>query len=280
MKHILIAGADSYVGTSFETFLTKMYPDEYTVRTLDVRLDSFREESFEEVDTVILVAGIVHRPDAPAELYYRVNRDLAVEIAERAKAGGVSHFILFSTMSVYGRETGLITKDTPVAPKTPYGASRVQAENRILAMDCSSFAVTVLRPPMIYGPGCKGNFNSVVSIVRKLPVFPRVSNCRSMLYIENLNVFLRRVVDEGLRGIYFPRNTKPMNTTDMAKAMAQAMGKSLYTSRLLGFLTVLLRPFSKKISKAFGTLAYTDMGDEMLYEDVTDNAASVKQSVT
>ena len=119
----------------------------------------------------------------------------------------------------------------------------------------------------------------MVKLVKALPSFPRVSNRRSMLYIENLNVFMRRVIDERMRGIYFPRNTVPMNTTEMARAIADALGTRLHLSRILGAAVFLTRPFIKKFRKAFGTLVYIGMGDEALYEDVIDNASSVKLSV-
>ena len=162
MKKILITGANSYIGTSFETYL-KQFADEYTVDTVDMIDGTWREKSFAEYDTVFHVAGIAHSDNGKIseekeKLYYAVNTDLTVETAKKAKADGVKQFIFMSSAIVYGESAPigkdkLITKDTPVSPANCYGDSKVQAENGILPLNDDSFKVVVLRPPMIYGKG-------------------------------------------------------------------------------------------------------------------------------
>ena len=96
-----------------------------------------------------------------------------------------------SSAIVYGNSAPIgksktITKDTPVSPANCYGDSKVQAENGIRPLDDESFRVVILRPPMIYGKGSKGNYPLLAKLAQKTPVFPYVKNMRSMLYIENL----------------------------------------------------------------------------------------------
>ena len=128
MKKILITGANSYIGTSFEKYLKENYPDEYIVDTVDMIDGSWREKSFAGYDSVFHVAGIAHQKETKknAHLYYEVNRDLAVETAKKAKSEGVKQFIFLSSMSVYGMDTGVITKETKPNPKSNYGKSKFQ----------------------------------------------------------------------------------------------------------------------------------------------------------
>ena len=132
MKKILITGADSYIGTSVEKWLGKD-PEKYQVDTVDMRTDSWKEKDFSPYDVVFHVAGIAHVKETKEnqDLYYQVNRDLAYETATKAKSDGVRQFIFLSSMSVYGIDTGVIDKNTPVKPKSAYGKSKFQAEELI-----------------------------------------------------------------------------------------------------------------------------------------------------
>ena len=185
MKRILITGADSYIGASLAAYLQGQ---SYTVTELDVRDGGWREFSFARFDAVLHVAAIVHQKEQPEmeSLYYRVNRDLAVEIARKAKAEGVRQFILMSSMSVYGMDTGIITPETVPQPVSFYGKSKLAAEELIQKEADEQFRVCILRPPMVYGSGCKGNFQTVVKLVKRSPVFPQLRNERSMIHIDNL----------------------------------------------------------------------------------------------
>ena len=149
MKKIIITGANSYIGTSFESYM-KQFAEEYSVDTVDMIDGTWREKSFADYDVVFHVAGIAHRKETKenAELYYKVNRDLAIDVAAKAKADGVKQFVFLSSMSVYGMESGVITRDTVPLPKSNYGKSKLQAEEGIIPLADNSFAVAVIRPPM------------------------------------------------------------------------------------------------------------------------------------
>lgn len=256
MKKILITGSGSYVGSCFCEYISRF--DGYSVDVLDMQSPKWRERSFGGYDAVYHVAGIAHRKETRenASLYYEVNRDLTLEVARKAKAEGVSQLIFLSSMSVYGVERGVITPDTLPSPKSNYGRSKLEAEEGLAALSDGGFKICVLRPPMVYGKGCKGNFGSVVSLARKLPLFPRVSNRRSMIYIDNLSAFVKMAVDRELSGLYFPQNREYTNTSEMAAIIAERLGKSLRLSRLLGFGVKLMVPFVSIAKKGFGTLIY------------------------
>jgi UDP-glucose 4-epimerase len=257
MKKILICGAGSYIGGSFEQYMAP-FGDEYSIDTLDMQDASWREHSFSGYDCVYLVAGIAHRKETKenAHLYYEVNRDLAIEVAKRAKDAGVSQLIFLSSMSVYGIERGVITPDTTPAPKSNYGRSKLEAERGMDSLASENFKICTLRPPMVYGKGCRGNFGTVVALVRKLPFFPKVNNRRSMIYIDNLSLFVKIAIDRGLSGLYFPQNREYINTSVMASIIAERLDKKCPLSAFMGLGAKMAIPFLSIAKKAFGTLIY------------------------
>lgn len=265
MKRILITGADSYIGTSFEAYLSQ-WPERYQVDTVDMVDGSWREKSFAGYDAVFHVAGIAHSDtgnvtEERKALYYRVNTDLTVETAKKARDEGVGQFIFMSSAIVYGDsapigKTKVITADTPLSPANFYGDSKVQAEKGILPLNDADFHVVVLRPPMIYGPGSKGNYPVLSKLARKLPVFPAVSNQRSMLYIGNLTEFVRLMIENREAGIFWPQNGEYSNTTDLVRRIAKAHGKTILILPGLGWALKLLSRATGLVNKAFGSLSY------------------------
>jgi UDP-glucose 4-epimerase len=256
MKKILITGKSSYVGTSMEKWL-RNYPDKYSIDLISLRSDSWREKDFSEYDVVFHAAGIAHIKETKenAHHYYKVNRDLAYEVAQKAKREGVKQFIFLSSMSVYGIECGVIGKDSTPKPKGNYGKSKLQAEELITTLEDDIFKVTILRPPMIYGKDCKGNYNRLSNLAVKLPVFPDINNKRSMIFIDNLSEFVKCVIDYGDRGLLFPQNSDYVETTKMVELIAKIHGKKLLKTRLFNPLVDLMRN-NPTVNKVFGNLVY------------------------
>ncbi len=279
MKKILITGANSYIGTSFEKYIKENYPNDYVVDTVDMINDNWRKKSFAGYDCVFHVAGIAHQKETKenSHLYYEVNRELAIETAKKAKLDGVGQFIFLSSMSVYGMDTGVITKETNPSPKSHYGKSKWQAEQDLVPLDSDTFKVCILRPPMVYGKGCKGNFVKIKKLVEKSPIFPYVKNKRSMIHIDNLSSFVRLCVNKSSHGTFFPQNDEYVSTIDLAKNISKALNKKIYFEYITGIGVVLLRPFHPMLKKAFGTLVY-DIDEAMEY-CVVAKEESIKRSV-
>ena len=265
MKKILITGAGSYIGTSFEEYLKK-WPEKYTVDTVDMIDGTWREKDFSEYDAIYHVAGIAHSDsgkisEEKAKLYYSVNTDLTIETAKKAKEEGVKQFIFMSSAIVYGDSAPIgkmkmITKDTPVKPANCYGDSKVQAEKGIKKLEDDSFKVVILRPPMIYGKGSKGNYPVMAKFAKKLPVFPYVKNCRSMLYIGNLMEFVRLMIDNDETGTFWPQNPQYSNTSTLVKGIAKAHGKNVVLIKGFTWALKLMSHLTGVVNKAFGNLAY------------------------
>ena len=278
MKKILITGIDSFIGTSIEKYLSQ-WPEKYIVDTLDMEEENWRNKDFSGYDTVFHVAGIVHSDTgrvskAKKNLYKKVNTYLTINTAQKAKTAGVKQFIFMSSSIVYGEtpkvgKKRIITHDTKPDPENYYGLSKLNAEKAILKLDSIKkqteksnkakdglFKVVILRPPMIYGKGSKGNYPELSRIARKTPIFPYVNNCRSMLYVENLAEFVRLMIDNEERGIFYPQNKEYVNTSELVKTIREVHGKKTILIRGFTWLLKVLNLFTRKVNKAFGSWYY------------------------
>jgi len=276
MKKIIITGANSYIGISFEKWL-KQWPEDYSVDTVDMIDGTWKEKDFSEFDVVFHVAGIAHIKETKenTELYYKVNRDLVYKIAKKAKDEGVKQFIFLSSMSVYGMETGVISKDIIPTPKSNYGKSKLQAEELISPLQDSTFNIVILRPPMIYGEGCKGNYVRLEKFALKSPIFPDIKNKRSMIYINNLCEFVKLLVDDCSSGLFLPQNEEYVCTSEMVKYIAETHGKKIHMTKLFNPLLRVLK--ASTVNKVFGDLVYEKRMSEYK-EDY--NVMDLKRSIT
>lgn len=256
MTRVLITGAGSYIGMHIAAYLAQSSGN-FEVRELDMH-GEWNREALNGSDAVIHVAGVAHQRETAqnADLYDQVNRALAVETAREAKARGVKQFVFFSSMSVYGVNTGHITADTPPAPTTCYGRSKWAAEQEIGKFEDDSFHVAVLRPPMIYGRGCRGNYPRLAALAQSTPLFPYVKNERSMLYTGTLCAFVKRLLESGEGGLFFPQNRGYVSTCELVSEVARCHGRRVHMVRGFGWLLSALAPRVPLIGKVFGSLTY------------------------
>ncbi|RJW21751.1 NAD-dependent epimerase/dehydratase family protein [Lachnospiraceae bacterium TM07-2AC] len=264
-KKVLITGQGSYIGTAVERWLLKD-KDHYQVDTLDMQDETWRDTDFSQYDVVYHVAGIAHADvgnvtEEQKQLYYKVNTDLTIEVVERARQAKVKQFIFMSSMIVYsGCKENFITSETEPCPLNFYGDSKWRADQKIQEMDAENFKVVVLRPPMIYGKGSKGNYPQLAKLASKLPVFPIVKNQRSMLHIDNLCQFVKLMIDNEEHGVFFPQNGEYSNTSDMVQMIAEVKGHRIIMIPFVGIFIKLLEKVPGKIGgltiKAFGNSSY------------------------
>lgn len=255
MKKILITGKNSYIGNFFIEALED-YPDKYSVDFISLRGDSWKGEDLSSYDSVFHVAGLAHVKETEdnKEEYYKINRDLAVDFASYCRDQGVKQFIFLSSMSVYGLENGVIDEKTPLKPNSHYGKSKLQAEKILGEMETEDFKLAIVRPPMVYGKDTKGNYPRLSGLAKKTPVFPKVDNKRSMIYIENLSEFIRLLIDDEARGIFLPQNSEYVNTSNMVGLIAKFHGKKIWFVKL--FNPILRRLNIGLVNKVFGDLVY------------------------
>lgn len=267
LKKVLITGANSYIGESVEKWLNDSN-NEYEIDTLDMLDPNWKEYDFSKYDTVFHVAGIAHADvgnvsEEVKQRYYKVNTDLTIDLANKAKEAKVKQFIFMSSMIVYsGCGTTHITKDTKPKAENFYGDSKLQADLKLQKMNDESFKVVIVRPPMIYGKGSKGNYPQLAKLAAKLPVFPIVNNKRSMLHIDNLCEFIKLMIDNEEFGVFFPQNDEYINTSDMVQMIASIKGHKIIMLPGMSLFIKLLKKLPGRIStmssKAFGD-SYYDM---------------------
>jgi len=257
MKRILITGRNSYIGTSFETYLSQ-FPEAYQVETISVRGDGWQEVDFSSYDVLFHVAGIAHRKETKENqaLYYQVNYELLKEVADKAKQEGVSQFLFMSSMSVYGMETGVITEKTVPHPKTAYGKSKLMAENYLHELETEAFRVTILRPPMVYGEDSPGNYTRLKKLIKISPVFPDALNKRSMIHVMYLCKRLEAYVNSGEKGIFFPQDKTYRSTKEIVLELSKKMNKKIYFSKILAIPINLFGNYFSVTRKLFGSLIY------------------------
>lgn len=286
MKKILITGANSYIGVNVEKRLEKE-KKAYQVETLDMLGNAWEKHDFSVYDVVFHVAGIAHADvgnvsDAIKAKYYEVNTDLAIEVAKRAKQAGVKQFIFMSSMIVYGGQEH-ITHETKPCPANFYGDSKWQADQGVRELTDEKFRVVVLRPPMIYGKASKGNYPMLAKLANKLPIFPRISNKRSMLYIENLCEFVKLMIDNEEEGVFFPQNSAFVNTSDLVNEIAKVHGHKIWVSRLFAPAVMVGKLIPGRIGgmckKAFGSSYYDlEMSEYRDMYTVCDLKESIKRT--
>ena len=289
-KRAIITGANSYIGESLVQWVKEHYPG-IEIFTVDMRNDAWREKDFRGYDAVFHVAGIAHADvgrisEEEKRRYYAVNTELAIETAKKAKASGVKQFILMSSMIIYGDSAPygkkkMIDQDTVPSPVNFYGDSKWQADKGVRKLADASFAVAVIRAPMVYGRGAKGNYPILSKLAKKLPVFPDVDNQRSMLHIDNLCEFLSLLILSGEGGIYFPQNAEYTKTAEMVKYISLTAGKRMWNRKILNPVIIAASHIPGKISgtvnKAFGNCVY----DQKLsvYEGLEYRIHTLKESV-
>lgn len=279
MKHILITGANSYIGTSFEKWLEASEGD-YQIDTLNMIDPKWRQFDFSPYDAIFHVAAIVHKNEKNMDptLYDKVNRDLPIELAGLAKAAGVKQFVFLSSMSVYGNKEEVITKETKENPSTYYGKSKLAAEKGLMQLESADFKVLMMRPPMVYGPKATGNYTRLSKLSRITPIFPNIANQRSMIYIDNLLEFVRKAIDTNLSGLHFPQNKEYVTTSQLVKTIRDVNGKN---TLLTAIFNPIIKPLSNvsQFNKLFGNLVYAkELSTEVFDYQVADFHESVRKS--
>ena len=258
MKKILVIGEHSYIGNYFELYCLKHEKHRLKIDKIGAVNEAWKQYDFQIYDAIFLVAAIVHKKETDEKkfLYEKINRDMAVEIAQKAKDAQVGQFIFMSTMAVFGARIEKITKNTMPKPTTLYGNSKLEAEKKLLEMSNEEFVVTIVRPPMVYGPNCPGNFAKLEKLAKYAMIFPKVKNQRSMIYIETLCAYIENMIKVPKTGIYHVQNREYVNTSDMFMKIRKSYGKHTYI--IPGFQTI-IRFIGKKIylvHKVFGDCYY------------------------
>jgi UDP-glucose 4-epimerase len=177
----------------------------------------------------------------------------------------------------------MLTAETKPNPNGFYGNSKLQAELELAKLNCESFNICVLRPPMIYGPNGRGNFPRLVKLASKTPIFPAWHNKRSMLYIDNLAEFVRQVMLRNLGGTFYPQNREQSDTVEIIRFFAKESGNKIWITRLLNPFVWLgsfvLQPLNKMFATYFYDPQMSNYGFEYQLVSLNDSLKVVAESV-
>ena len=272
-ENILITGTNGYLQNHISHFLKK---NDYNTNCISLRNNEWKKKNFKEFDTAIHLAGIVHQKKSiNLKNYIDVNARLTYDFAKKCKADGIRHFIFFSTMSVYG-ENGSLKKEIEIKdkkktnPNTNYGISKLYAEKLLWKLNDDNFKITIVRPPMIYGKDSPGNFYSLIKIGKIFPIFPKINNKRSAIYIDNLSNYIDMIIRKKHYGILHPQDPDYLSTNYVLKLVAEYFDNKIYFLKIPWLFLSLLNNLTI-FKKVYGNLTYSRNIDNVHkdYEEVT-----------
>lgn len=245
---VILTGKNSYISNNCYDFMLKYGYDAECI-TIRNGVDSI---DFRGVDAIVHCAAIVHKKEADyADEYEHVNYELTKKLADKAKENGVKQFVFLSTMAVYGMVEGVIDKNTPLEPKTLYGKSKLKAEKYLLSLDSNSFKMAIVRPPMVYGKNCPGNYGRLSKIAKIMPIIPDTRNKKSLIYIENLAYLINEILKEKKKGVFMPMDGQYISTAELMRYISKKPCSKVFGS------VIKLLPLGV-VKKAFGTLYYDE----------------------
>ncbi len=264
MKKVMLVGVGGYIGGKFTEYVNLNYPD-WMIDAVDSMNMKWADSDFSGYDAVYNVSGLAHANarQGSEELYYAVNGQLPIDVASKAKAEGVPLFVQMSSQIVYGDmsdlgEEKMITASTIPSEPTVYGKSKMMAERGLQNLVDDTFQVAIIRPPLIYSEFARDNFPRLVNFAKKMPIFPKMDNKQSMVYVDNLCELVHLIIDNNRGGLYYPQQECYIVTSKIVADIAKAVGNKMWQTRIFNPVLKLLSkvPQLGFIHKAFGSIAY------------------------
>lgn len=260
---LMITGASGFIGTNF----INKYKEKYNIVPVDLLNEKPEELNFENVDCILHLAALVHQmKGAPRESYFEINTELTRRMAETAKKNGVRHFVFYSTVKVYGYDGDIknhslvLNEFSECNPKNdPYGESKLEAEKILKKLENSNFIISIIRPPLVYGKGVKGNMETLVKLIKKVPILPfnYTKNKRSMVNVENLLYMTSLIIEKKEKGVFLPLDEKNISIKEIFDGIKEELKIKRYNIGLPNFIIEILYKISPSIIKRiYGSLQF------------------------
>ncbi|MDN5114341.1 NAD-dependent epimerase/dehydratase family protein [Aliarcobacter butzleri] len=253
MNKFLITGSNGYLGSSF----IDQFENKYLFEKFSLLNQKIEDINFDNIDIVLHCAALVHQKvEHSYEKYYEINVKYPIKLAKIAKQNAVKQFVFISTIAVYGEDKEKLDENTICNPITPYGKSKLEAEKELLKLNDDNFIVSIIRPPMIYGKNAPGNIDSLVKLVKKLPIIPlgKIENKRSFISIQNLCHLVDEIITQEKQGIFLACDDEPLSTSKLIELITKNLDKKIYLIKIPFFETLLkvLKPLFHK--RLYGSL--------------------------
>ena len=243
---IIITGASGFVGQNLSKDLLNF---SFSTTCISLR-NSIWKDNFGEGDAIIHLAGKAHdtKNTSDASEYFKVNTDLTKELFEAFLESDIKDFIYFSSVKAAADEVSeVLFENVKADPKTPYGQSKLQAEEYILSKQIpEGKRVFIIRPCMIHGPGNKGNLNLLYNVVKKGIPYPLAAfqNQRSFLGIDNLNFMIKEILENKsiASGVYNFSDDEVLSTNQLIEIIGSVSDKK---TRLIAVPKGIINGFAK-----------------------------------
>jgi UDP-glucose 4-epimerase len=215
-----ITGASGFIGSNLRSILDSRSAA-YT--SIHVRTGVLDPSGFRGVTTVVHLAGIAHADYPDEKAVWAANAELPVETAIVARREGVKRFVFLSSALVWGSGREAVEMDDEARPDTLYGRAKRAAEVQLESLQTDAFRITIIRPPLVYGPSVRGNLLKMIRAIERWPLVPFDirNNRRSMVSVANLAAFVYHLMTHNLDGYYSIAEPLPFSTWDIAASIAQ-----------------------------------------------------------
>jgi UDP-glucose 4-epimerase len=283
-KNILITGADGFLGiqikstmesTSVLTLIGRRTVPHKNYYSLDINSITEYSNVLNSVDYVIHCAALVHTMTVKSsELlheYREINTAGTINLAKQAAQSGVKRFIFISSIKVNGESTSTtetFSADDVHNPQDPYSISKSEAECQLLALGkLTGMEIVIIRPPLVYGPGVKANFASLLNIASKglpLPFGCFNKNKRSMVSVDNLVNLIITCIDhpKAANQVFLVSDDDDLSTAGLIRKLSKACGMS-------GFMLPIPVCFFQFIAKVIGKKDFIERLSGSLRVDIS-----------
>jgi len=244
---LVVTGSSGFVGQNLSSFFKNK---EYQVVDLSLRGSDWQNNIPINGDAILHLAGKAHDMSnvSNPEEYFKINRDLTIELFNQFINSHIKDFFFFSSVkAVADSVDGILDESLEQHPMTPYGISKLRAEEYLLSKKLPmGKRLFIIRPCMIHGPGNKGNLNLLYNVVKKGIPWPLASfnNQRSFLSIDNLSFLIDEMLTNPYleSGVFNFSDDTPLSTNDVVGLIAESLG---IRRKLLHIPQIMIRSIAK-----------------------------------
>jgi UDP-N-acetyl-alpha-D-quinovosamine dehydrogenase len=276
MTKIVVVGAAGFIGQALtERLVADGVPTLTVTRRAASADSSFPTMALGELSTstdwapvlagasaVVHLAARAHQPSGTSRAWAETEAAAAASLAAAAARAGLRQVVLVSSVKALGERTAEapFRADQPPAPADAYGVAKVRMEAAMAeALQGSGTGLTIVRPPLVYGPGVRANFLALLRLVSHAPALPfaSIQNRRSLIYRENLIDLLVRILGapQSIRGTFLARDGEDLSTPELVRCIGRELG---HTPRLLPCPVVVLRAAARLLGQADAMARLTD----------------------
>lgn len=231
-------------------------------KNISKTLDSVLNQTYKKFEVIIINDGSTDGTMEKVEFYK--DKDPRVVVHDKIN-GGVSSARNYGLNNATGDYILFLDGD-----------SKLQAEKELTELESENFKVVILRPPMIYGKGSKGNYPLLSKFAQKSPIFPDYPNKRSILHVDNLCELLRILIQNNESGMFHPQNKTHVQTSEMVRLISEHHNHKIYFSKSSDVLINLLLKINL-IKKVFGDLYYEE--SMSFYNEGNYQIRTLKESI-